>query len=215
MAPYLQAAGDDKKAAMALYQWNIAISGAVYEALHVFEIVLRNAIDEQLCAWNATQTNSSTGQLHGHDWVFDPARVLERICGSDLDKARQYATRSVSTRGGDRTVRHGDVVAQLNLGTWRFLLPSRRDPGKQSLWTNSLIHGFPNLRRPVQELVHATDNAYKLRNRVAHLEPLLRTNFAAEYTNMRTVVDAIDPKALTWFTSINRIGPVARTRPTP
>ena len=53
LAPYLAAVDGNRRQAIRLYQWNIALSGAVYEALHVVEVVLRNAIDAQLCAWNA------------------------------------------------------------------------------------------------------------------------------------------------------------------
>jgi hypothetical protein len=215
LTPYLAATGQDRKKAIALYQWNIEVSGAIYEALHVFEVILRNTLDDRLCKWNATQTNPATGQLHGNDWVFDPAPLLQRICGKDLGVARGRATQSVSKRAGSAVARHEDVLAQLTLGTWRFLLPAKRDPGKQSLWQNALSHGFPNLQRPANQLVAAVHSVYQLRNRVAHLEPLLRTNLQAEYKNMRTVIDAVDPKTLVWFTSINRIAAVGRARPRP
>jgi len=54
LAPYRWACGGNLKEALNLYRWNVALSGAVYEGLHVFEVVFRNAIDEQLCTWNAT-----------------------------------------------------------------------------------------------------------------------------------------------------------------
>ncbi|NMM90490.1 hypothetical protein B2J88_40205 [Rhodococcus sp. SRB_17] len=93
------------------------------------------------------------------------------------------------------------------------MLPAKNDPGKQSLWNNALHCAFPHLERPVGQLVAAVGSVYQLRNRVAHLEPLLRSNLQAEYKNMRTVINAIDPVAHTWFTSINRIQAVGRTRP--
>lgn len=215
LAPYLAETGQDSKKAIALYQWNIEVSGAVYEALHVFEVILRNALDERLCIWNSTQTNATTGQLHGRDWVLDPAPLLQRICGKDLATASRRANQSASKRSSRQLVRHEDVLAQLTMGTWRFLLPAKSDPGKQSLWQNALTYGFPNLQRPVGQFVAAVHSVYQLRNRVAHLEPLLRTNLQAEYKNMRTVIDAVDPKALVWFTSINRITATGRSRPHP
>ncbi|RAN71124.1 hypothetical protein B5P43_34320 [Bacillus sp. SRB_336] len=45
LAPYLDTAGS-LQGAVRLYRWNVELSGAVYEALHIFEVVLRNAMDE-------------------------------------------------------------------------------------------------------------------------------------------------------------------------
>ena len=73
LAPYLAAAHGNRKRALQLYQWNIELSGAVYEALHVFEVVFRNALDAQLCVWNAGQTDQSTQLLHNSEWLQDPA----------------------------------------------------------------------------------------------------------------------------------------------
>lgn len=58
------------------------------------------------------------------------------------------------------------------------------------------------------------DSVYRLRNRVAHLEPLLRQGAVrTEYIAMRNVLAAIDPNAEEWFTSRQRITSVLRARP--
>jgi len=44
IAPYLRATGGGNlDVAVRLYEWNLAISGALYEALGIVEVVLRNA----------------------------------------------------------------------------------------------------------------------------------------------------------------------------
>ena len=43
---YLHVTDGNLKRGIRLYQWNIDISGATYEDLHVVEVVLRNAVDE-------------------------------------------------------------------------------------------------------------------------------------------------------------------------
>lgn len=63
LAPYIRETPTLHEA-IRLYRWNIDLSGAVYEALHVFEVVLRNALDEQLCIWNTSQMDPDTGQSH-------------------------------------------------------------------------------------------------------------------------------------------------------
>ncbi|WP_026536454.1 hypothetical protein [Arthrobacter sp. H14] len=76
-----------------------------------------------------------------------------------------------------------------------------------------LRHAFPHLSRPARELERATDGVYRLRNRVAHLEPLINSNIEAQLVNMRTVIGAIDQDLLSWFASVEKIGTVLKQRP--
>src|SRR5664280_2439179 len=48
LAPYEDAAKLDAGLALALYDWNMQVSGAFYEDLGAFEVLLRNALDERL-----------------------------------------------------------------------------------------------------------------------------------------------------------------------
>jgi hypothetical protein len=45
------------------------------------------------------------------------------------------------------------------------------------------------------------------------LEPIINSNVRAQLTNMRTVIGAIDPQLLSWFTSTERISPTLTLRP--
>ncbi|WP_125610007.1 hypothetical protein [Specibacter cremeus] len=55
---------------------------------------------------------------------------------------------------------------------------------------------------------------YQLRNRIAHLEPLLRTsNVRIQYNNMRDILTEINPHLEQWFTSTQRITTVLKSRP--
>jgi hypothetical protein len=45
---YLAERGDDQGAAMRLYDWNAAMSAALWESLSFLEVALRNAIDRQM-----------------------------------------------------------------------------------------------------------------------------------------------------------------------
>lgn len=214
LTPYLAVAGGNIRDGLRLYQWNIDLSGAVYEALHVFEVVLRNAMDTQLSAWNATQVYAATGRAHGADWLMDPSHLLIRLAGSDIAKAADRARTALRTgKPGGRVPGHPDVVAQLMFGTWRFLLPSK-DPGRQLLWSQALSKGFPYLMVKPANLVQRIDGIYRLRNRVAHLEPLLRSGLVHnEIKAIRGVLRAIDPTIEGWFTSRQRVTATLRARP--
>lgn len=203
----------NQKGAIQLYQWNVGLSGAMHESLHVFEVVLRNSMDKRLCAWNATQTNSKSGSPYSADWLMDPAPLLARLVpSSDLSTAKSRAWTAV---GKSRKITHADVLAQMPFSVWRFLLPDK-DPGRQFLWANALSAAFPGLSRPVNQLVAAIDGIYGIRNRVAHLEPLLdvaRTR--TQFQNIREVTREIDPAVEQWLVSNQRVTTFLKSQPIP
>lgn len=209
-APYLAATHGNVKDGLRLYYWNVDLSGAVYESLHLFEVILRNAMDKQLCSWNAAQVDDESGRSYEHDWLLDPSPLLNRLAGRDIAKAKRHAH---SATRAQREPGHPDMLAQLSFGTWRYLLPDN-DPGRQLLWNQALCHAFPHLRGTSEGLVHSVNGVHKLRNRVAHLEPLLNSSLIRDrLAAMRTVLAAIDPDAENMFTSRQRITPTLKARP--
>jgi len=211
LAPYLASMNGDYKKSIQLYRWNIAVSGAMYEALHVFEVVLRNAMDLQLCAWNASQTDPVSGAAHRHDWLMDPSRLLARLVpADDRAMAKQRAAKFLPK---GRTLVHADILAQMPLSAWRFLLPDN-DPGRQLLWRDALAKSFPHLAMTPRELVDAVEGIYRMRNRVAHLEPLLRTaSVKAQMQNIRDVLKAIDGDVESWFSSTQKVSSELQRQP--
>lgn len=212
LAPYLSETGTHVKKALKLYHWNVEVSGAVYEVLHGFEVCLRNAMDEQLCWWNATQTKASGG-THASGWLLDPSPLLERIARrQDIDKAKDRAHTAAAQ--GSRQAVHGDVLAQLSMGTWRFMLPSTSDSGKQRLWADALVNAFPYLTRGPYDLVAAVDRIHRLRNRVAHLEPLLRTTeLQGVMSDVNEVLGDISPHTQQWVSGWQRVTSTIARRP--
>lgn len=206
--------------ALRLYRWNVELSGAVYETLHVVEVALRNALDGRLRPWNARQVRETGGSFHGADWLIDPAPLLRRVLGKDLATATRRAEIAVgrsSARG--REITHADVVAQVGLGTWRFLLPprnERKDPGKHRLWVDALSGAFPCSTEPAHALVGDVAAVHALRNRVAHLEPLLRAGHVERtVASARRVLAAIDPAVEQWWVGGQRVSAVLARRSSP
>jgi hypothetical protein len=67
-----------------------------------------------------------------------------------------------------------------------------------------------------RDLVTHVDQIHKLRNRIAHLEPLLDGAMITDrFASMRAVASAIDPIAENWIISRQRVTPVLRDRPLP
>jgi hypothetical protein len=210
--PYLRASQGNQKLAIELYQWNIELSGATYQALHIVEVALRNVIDAQLRVWNHTQTNKLTGQLHSADWLVDPSEMLEKLLWDGLPKARRHARKA--TKAHRRQPGHEDILAQLSFATWRYLLPDNSNRRKR-LWADALHKAFPYLTRSKEDLVADVDQLYELRNRVAHLEPLLQTRTSNHnFSRIRQVLKEISPDLEQWFISQQQVTRVLRQRPT-
>lgn len=167
-ATYLTATQNNTSAALNLYRWNIEMAGAMYEALGVAEVFLRNAVDAQLKLWNAAQPpHRGRGISYNHEWVKVPAAPLWGVLNSRRRGAPgNYSTyddafrraendrnaRAPGHRRHGHAIDHDDVVAHLTFGTWNSLLPrkdrSTTPPGlkprpQAALWNSAIQHAFP------------------------------------------------------------------------
>ena len=110
LGPYRAAVGGDLAEALALYRWNILLSGAFYELLQDTEVVLRNAIHAQL-----------TGHNGGNGFWFQRPGWFTSGTNTEITQARQRVRRS------GQVETPGHIVAELNFGFWRFLLTRQYD----------------------------------------------------------------------------------------
>jgi len=154
LAPYEAAAARDGCDALALYTWNVRISAAFFEDIHYVEVGLRNAIDERL-----QQEFGGAGE-----W-FDVPDLLGSYARRTVAEARRRA------RGGVRPRTHpphGKTVAELPFGFWWALLA---DEYNRTLWQPALRDAFagPVRRRTLHQRL---DELRRLRNRIAHHEPI-------------------------------------------
>ncbi len=194
--PYLHSTGSNPVAALRLYEWNLAVSGALYEALGILEVVLRNALSAQLAIHH--------GSLAGR-WYDDPSGVLSNAALEDIAVAR----RRVRKRG--QTATAGRVVAELNFGFWKFLLAKRYEA---TLWTGSLRFAFPNLRPQRRDIVYrAIDELHTVRNRIAHHEPIHSRDLNKDMLTIYRLLDWIDSDVRAWAASVSRLRPIIASRP--
>ena len=238
LSTYLAATGSDVGAALGLYRWNIELAGAMYEALGVAEVFLRNAVDAQLRVWNAAQPpHTGRGITYNHEWVKTPAAPLwgvlnpRRRGGAGNYSAyldayqRAEKDRDARTPGHRRhghAVDHDDVVAHLTFGTWNVLLPRKNSstapPGlkprpQATLWNAALQYAFPNHPDPAV-IKFWVERLHSIRNRVAHMEPLLDIDPMGYHRTVARLLKAIDPALTDWYTANSRIPEVWRRRPT-
>ena len=198
LGSYLDASNGDIDSAFALYEWNIDVAAAALSLTAMVEVILRNAIDKQMRVWAETRGES--------DWLTNAP--LDTQGHSDISKARQRAAR------GRETVTHGHVVAELNLGFWRFLMSRRY---LTSLWIPAIQHAFPDAvgDAPKKQRTlegHAQQLLY-LRNRAAHHEPLHRRDLATDLERSLQLVRAIHPTAGAWVATRQQLEQVLQRRP--
>lgn len=173
---------------------------------HLFEVMLRNGLDSQLRPWN-----ESMGA--GPDWLMTPHPYLaSSLHLKVVDKAKRRASMTAAAKG--RLLTHDDVLAQMPLGTWRYLLPSRASAQKRKLWTEATCHAFPLWTGPWQHLVARVEAVHDLRNRVAHLEPVHRLDLRYSRRAMRDVCHAMSWQSGRLFTENERLLPLIDSAPT-
>ncbi len=196
LGPYLAETGNDYALAEELYVWNLRVSGAFHEVLGVFEVVLRNALCEQLRHRHGKRTGT---------WLDDPtstfdARRIEQI---------KAACRALSQKGKPLT--EGHIVAELSFGFWRFLLSKRY---QNTLWAPHLRKAFPGMKPQRREMVYKHVEALlTLRNRIAHHEPIHRSHLAGLHDAMLLVTSWIDPGMSNWLTDLSRVPSVLAAKP--
>lgn len=182
-AVYLADAAGDRALALARYEWNARIAAAFHHDLGHLEVGLRNAYDRAL------SHRAGPGDPH---WVYVPERhfPVQRRDG----RGRTYDANATTRRkisdavaaaahaAGTDHPAPGKVIAELNLGFWRYLTVKRLD----QLWRTHLHRAFARgtRRADVGDLV---DRLHGLRNRVAHHEQLLRSPLATRHADILTV----------------------------
>jgi hypothetical protein len=100
-APYRDAVGGDLNQALELYEWSARMGAVFWVALGHVEVLVRNAMHQQLIEWS-TQAHSEPL------WYLGPGRVLTDETRKEIAKARERARRG--RRGGETP---GRVLAEL------------------------------------------------------------------------------------------------------
>jgi hypothetical protein len=196
LGPYLAATDGSLTSALGLYQWNAQISSAFHEALHYVEVGLRNAMDKQLATW-AIQLGAAA------PWYRDRLLPLTPPTRSKIEGARINAT-----RGGQPEL-HGKVVAELMLGFWWSLLS---DEYNRRLWQPCLRYAFDGPVRRAR-LHSELDELRRLRNRIAHHEPIHGRDLVADQRRVLDLAGRVSPRLRERIEVVSRVPAVLSERP--
>ena len=153
---YLKACSGDPVMALKLYRYNVKLCQKIYGILGIFEVVLRNAINEHYKAYYSDTDWIRHQLILGGMMENHPQRleVIRLIC--NLDKAGQYSN--------DR------LVSSVSLGFWTHLF-SRRP---FALGGQSLLKIFPAKTKGIGQRViyNELQDIKNFRNRIAHHEAI-------------------------------------------
>jgi hypothetical protein len=190
----------DLARAIALYEWNMAVSSALFETLGAFEVVLRNAMHERLSVYYSRRYHNS-GSWYSLAPLDADGRAAVDIA---IDRA---------TDKGMQPELPGKVVAELSFGFWRYLLSKKY---RNTIWP-AVKSAFPShpdgqhltqaaVREPVVQL-------YFLRNRIAHHEPIFRRDLAVDRSRIIETLSWICPDTSQWAANRCRVEAIIAQRP--
>jgi hypothetical protein len=193
LAPYYALAGGDKELGIKLYGWNSALSQALYTPLQGLEVTLRNGIGAQLLA------------AYGPQWYeLNPGPPLMYPLPEMLLSAR--------TELGKRGIvpDHGRIIAELNWGFWTGILAKRYE----QLWRSHLRKVFIAPGPLTRDKIYVPlDDLRRLRNRIAHHEPILNRNIAADYAAILELISYVSPTTSAWIDDQSEVLQVLAARP--
>jgi Abi-like protein len=180
LTAYLIATKGDVGAAIRLYERNTRLSEHLYGVLQACEVAVRNSIHINLSA--------GLGRTDWYDSFKFGRREMLMIGDAKLNVQRFKSK-----------VLPGQIVAELTMGFWiRLLAPEY----EKSLWVKHLHKSFSHYRKPNRVLIFARlDEIRRLRNRVAHHEPIFKKDHLREYAKIIEAIRWICPSTAAWVDS--------------
>ena len=162
--------------ALELYAWNALVSGALLMPLHVCEVVVRNAVSEALEA------------KYGANWPWDTGFELSLpnpTVGYNPRRDLQTARKGVPTTG--------KVIPELKFVFWQKLFTARYD---KRLWDSHLPTVLPHIgvgatltvAKARQRIYDDLEKIRKLRNRIAHHEPVIARNLQDDFQRIDELI---------------------------
>lgn len=182
----------DTEQALNLYQWNLQISSALFECLAVCEVVIRNAVA------NAIQAE------HGTDWAFNVrfVRSMQQNRRDELLDVRQETTEQ--------------TICELPFVFWQGFFTARFD---DEIWQKHWAVALPNAKHTDTKTMRAEvfenlEKIRKLRNRIAHHEPIFNRNLQADHKRIIKIIGYCCQDTAQWVQSWQRVDGLLTIKPT-
>lgn len=161
LSRYLTACNADKEKTLKLYRLNIRLSQAFYAILSLFEVALRNAINEHYLTW-FNDNEWLRNQCLGSGFLNNPQFATGRF------KSKKKIDAAIKELGIKYT--HERLVASLSFGFWvNLFAPLQFRFAGQNL--HRIFPGRPKGTLPKQ-IFNDLTKILEFRNRIAHHEPV-------------------------------------------
>lgn len=194
MSTYEAAMPDDYMSALRLYAWNAQVSAALFASIQICEVVIRNAVSDAL------------EDIYGQQWAWNETflKSLPFRRRQELETARE----------GLQTV--GQVIPELSFYFWQQMFTSRHF-GR--IWENHMERIFPNMdKKMAKQLrrIHIHDeleHIRNLRNRIAHHEPIFRSDLEADFQRIVNLVTLKCSTSAQWLVQNNLFTTIYSQKP--
>ena len=207
---YLAATNGDIEASLALYAWNHEVGSAFNVVLQQFEICLRNSVQPVL-------ENCFKEAWHKNYKLKNASETIQKDLAAAEKKARE------NRKGFDPST--GDVVAATSMGFWREICKPMH---AGLIWSRRVEMAFPNkpavkdLRDSLEQVHVRVDHLVKLRNRIAHHEPIISSggnmdgkSLRDRHNEMRDLLEWMDADFTSWVFINDRFPAVIEACPLP
>lgn len=179
--------GDQQKA-IQLYKLNIQLSECLFGVLSVFEVVLRNHIDQYYRQYFGDKewlkNQCGQGGMFSHP----------SFSGYGFESRTRILT-TIAQLGNNYT--HDRLVAELNFGFWTYMFaPIQFRVGGQGL--HKIYTNRPK-GTSQSKIFNELDEIRNLRNRIAHHEPLCFDKLHQIYTNHTKTTHGYIIKHVEWL----------------
>lgn len=185
--------------ALELYAWNAEVSGCFLTPLHICEVVIRNAVSEVL------------EQIYGTNWPNSSG-----FHQSLSYRQHGYSPRTDLQNTANRFRIPQKVIPELKFAFWTELFKSSYE---QRLWQRNFYSIFPNSDQSIgiaanRQLVYDyLEKLRRLRNRIAHHEPVFNRNLTDDYQTIFTLVEMRCTNTVQWMDSHQLVTNVLLSKP--
>lgn len=174
---YRTVCGNDDVQAVALYCWNMRVARSFYVYLQCWEVAFRNKMNAFL-SWK-----------YNDEWPYDESRCIRNMAREDKKRLAETRDRQQRDRKLDR-VSTSMIVADLSAGFWVSQLS--KPYNAHYAWKYNLARIFPhNQTLDIHDAWERSDGILKLRNRVAHHEPIHNLPLLELHRDLQLLVGAM------------------------
>lgn len=177
---YLIWAGGNKSEAIGLYTLNVVISQSFYPITNMVEVALRNSVNEKLSSH------------FGESW-FSELNI------KFVDNRQETKVSAIINNFNNKLKRNetlnDHVIPRLTLFYWTNLF----SPINKHLWEKYLYSIFKKESKSHRaKIFKILESTRRLRNRIAHLEPIINGDLIFQFENCRELVALISDDAALW-----------------